>query len=140
MDQKVEAPSGEDLARLEAQRKWVREHYDPGSIQEYETLDGKLRVIDVILKNNWIERSETIKLQSLGVAFGDALAQHLGLVWVAVEDEYGCDPALKLEGTSILLFPLTMISKRVERGEAVDVYDMFSFCCDQVKRLRDEGA
>jgi hypothetical protein len=45
-----------------------------------------------------------------------------------------------LEGTSVRLFPLTMISKRVERGEVVDVYDVFFFCCDQVKRLMEEGA
>ncbi|WP_143154149.1 DUF3806 domain-containing protein [Rhodanobacter sp. OK091] len=31
-------------------------------------------------------------------------------------DEYGRDPVPRLPGTSVLLFPLTMISRRVERG------------------------
>ena len=74
---------------------------------EYESLEGKLRVIDTILAQGWATREETFELQCLGIAFGDALVQRLGLAWVAVEDEYGRDPALHLQGTSILIFPLT---------------------------------
>jgi hypothetical protein len=43
----------------------------------------------------------------------------------AFEDEYGRDPALRLQGTPFIVFPLTMISKRVERGEDVDVRELF---------------
>jgi hypothetical protein len=43
---------------------------------------------------------------------------------VAVEDEHGRDPALR-DHSGMLVFPLTMISKRVERGEHVDVVDLF---------------
>ena len=35
-----------------------------------------------------------------------------------VEDEKGRDPAIRIPGTTVILFPLTMISKRIERGEA----------------------
>jgi hypothetical protein len=140
VDQKVEALSPDDLARVEAQRKWVRDHYPKDSLQQYDSVEGKLRVLDAILQINWVQSSETVKLQSLGIALGDALAQELGLTWVAVEDEYGRDPALILKGTSVRLFPLTMISKRVERGEAVDIYDLFSGTCGTVRRLRDQGA
>ena len=45
----------------------------------------------------------------------------MGLAWIAVEDEYGRDPALRDGETSIILFPMTTISKRIERGEIVDV-------------------
>jgi hypothetical protein len=81
-----------------------------------------------------------VKLQSLGIALGDALAQKLGLQWVAVQDEYGRDPALRLEGTSVLLFPLTMISKRIERGEDVDVYQLFEGVCAKVGEIIRGGA
>ena len=49
---------------------------------------------------------------------------------------HGRDPALTLEGTSILVFPLTSISKRVERGEQVGIYDLFEGACATIKRLR----
>jgi NAD-dependent SIR2 family protein deacetylase len=75
-----------------------------------------------------------------GVTFGDALAQRFAVSWVAVQDDQGRDPALVLEGTSILVFPLTSISKRVERGEQVDVYELFESACRTIERLRPEQA
>ncbi len=124
----------EDTAHLEAKRSWVREHHDETARQKYETLEGKLALLEVILKNNWIEPSETVKLQCLGITLGDALVQKLGLQWVAVEDEYGRDPALSKTGTSILLFPMTAISKRIEHGEEVDVRQLFGSLCETVEQ------
>jgi hypothetical protein len=38
--------------------------------------------------------------------------------------------------TSIILYPLTMISKRVERDEQVDVFDLFNGVAAQVEHIR----
>ena len=139
MEQTFEPLNPDDIADLEAKRAWVREHYDESARHKYDTLDGKLRLLDTILQNKWIAREETLKLQCLGVTFGDALAQRLGLAWVAVEDDYGRDPALALDGTSVRAFPLTSISKRIERGEEVEVYRLFEDACRTIERLRREG-
>jgi Domain of unknown function (DUF3806) len=138
MHQKIEPPTPEDNARIEKQRAWVRDHYSPEMRHHYDALEGKLRLLDAILREKWIQPDETWKLQSLGITFGDALVQELGLAWVAVEDGHGRDPALHERGTTILLFPLTSISKRVERGEAVDVRALFAEACRTVRRLRTE--
>ncbi len=138
MEQKIEPFNADDFARVEAQRKWVREHYEPDSEHKYDTLEGKLTLLDAIIQNKWVDPSETVKLQSLGITLGDAFVQHLNLKWMSVEDEYGRDPAVVLEGTSIVLFPLTMISKRIERGEDVDVYDIFEGVCNKVRELKEE--
>jgi hypothetical protein len=139
MEQKVGEFSQEDTVRVEAQRKWVREHYPPESVAKYQSIVGKLVLLDTILKNKWIEPEETVKLQSLGITFGDALAQKLGLKWVSVEDEYGPDPALIAEGTSIITFPLTSISKRIENGEDVDVFNLFENACSKIKELKQQA-
>jgi len=139
MDQTCEPLNRDDIANLAAKRTWVCEHYEEAARHKYNTLDGKLTLVDTILRNNWIAPDETLKLQCLGVTFGDALAQRLGLTWVAVEDKYGRDPALTLEGTSVLVFPLTSISKRIERGEEVEVYGLFEDACRTIERLRREG-
>src|SRR5258706_6465121 len=94
--QKIEALSGEDAAHAEKQRAWVRGHYEPEAQHKYETIDGKFRLLQVILDEGWIESTETWKLQSLGIAFGDILAQGLGLKWVLVDDEHGRTPALQV--------------------------------------------
>ncbi len=62
------------------------------------------------------------------------------LHWVAVEDEYGRDPALRWLDTSVLVFPRTVISKRVEDGEEIDVYDMFKGFKDAIGQALDEQA
>ena len=129
-----------EIARIEAQRKWVRDHYEQNPIEAYEPLKGKLALLNAILSNGWVRPDETIKLQALGVAFGDALAQHLGLEWVQVSDEYGTDPALRLPGTSVLTFPITSISKRIEQGEVVDVLQLFKSACQAIAEAKDARA
>lgn len=137
--EKFEPLNADDSTDLEAKRSWVRNHYDERARHKYDTLDGKLRLLDTILRNKWIASSETLKLQCLGITFGDALVQKLGLAWIAVEDDFGRDPALTLEGTSVRVFPLTSISKRIERGDEVDIHQLFEDACRTVERLRREG-
>jgi len=135
MDLNTEAMNAQELADMEDMRAWVRAHYNPEAVQEYDTVSGKLALLQTILNAGWIDESETLKLQCLGITFGDAISQQLGLNWVMVEDEYGRDPALALEGTSILLFPKTMISKRVEDGEEVDVGELFELTSAKIMEI-----
>lgn len=138
--QRREPLGDQDIARLEAQRSWVRDHFTPEARHKYEQLDEKLRLLDTIVRMRWIEPGETNKLQCLGVTLGDAFVQGAGLRWVMVEDEHGRDPALEYPGTSILLFPLTMISKRIEGGATVDVQAMYAGVCEKVAALvRDDS-
>lgn len=139
MEQKSEPLSQEDLAHVESQRNWVRGHFSPEAQALYEVLPEKLRLLDTIIKSKWIAPNETYKLQCLGVTLGDAFVQKLGLEWIAVEDEYGRDPAVRLKGTSIILFPLTMISKRIEKGENVDVHDLFEGVCRKIEEMKIKG-
>lgn len=128
-----------EARRLESLRSWVAGHFQDAT--SYESVSGKLRVIDAILRENWIEAGETLKLQALGVCFGDALLQELpGLDWIVVDDDEGRAPALRYGNSSIVLFPVTAISKRVERGERVDVYHLFGEFLKGVSKAIEEGA
>jgi hypothetical protein len=138
MEQRITQPTTDELARIEAQRDWVRGHYDLQAQHKYETVEGKLTLLQTILDAGWIEKSETVKLQCLGVTLGDALAQALQMEWVTVEDEYGKDPALRFPGTTVVAFPLTMISKRIERSEQVNVAELFTGVCEHVVRMKGD--
>jgi hypothetical protein len=93
MEQKIESLGFEDLARVEEQRFWVRDHFTPEARNKYDNAQEKLRLIDIILKEKWILPEETYKLQCLGITLGDVLVQELGLQWVAVEDEFDRTPS-----------------------------------------------
>ncbi len=138
MDQKVEPFSAEDTLRVEQHRQWVQGFFDVHGAN-YGTVRDKLDLIGAILNCVSIGAEETWKLQSLGIVFGDALAQELGLTWVAVDDGHGRDPALSVPGTSLLSFPLTSISKRIEHGEEVDVFRLFETACQTILDLKHKN-
>ena len=139
MEQKLRTCSSQMIERISTQREWVRGHFVDQSTSKYDSIEGKLYLLEGILSKGFIESNETWKLQSLGIVLGDALAQKLDLNWIEVEDEYGVDPALRFKDSSVIAFPLTMISKRVEKGEQVDIRVLFEGMVDlisqQVKSL-----
>jgi hypothetical protein len=137
--QKVTTLTDADQQRLRVQRAVVEKYLaDAVSRQKYQTAAGKLGTIRAILEANVFKPNQTYELQCLGIVLGDAFVQELKMEWVMVEDQYGRDPAVRLPGTSMILFPLTMISKRIERGEKVDVFELFNGVAaqlDDIKRL-----
>lgn len=78
-------------------------------------------IIQRLLDDKAFKKSQTYELQCLGVVLGDVLASELPLRWMMITDGYGTDPTLRFKNTSININALTMISKRVERDEPVDV-------------------
>ena len=131
-----------DETRLADQRGVVERFLgdDADNHRKYETAAGKLGAIRALLDAGVFRADQTYELQCLGIVLGDALVQELGMEWVMVEDEYGRDPATRVRGTSIVVFPLTMISKRVERGESVDIFALFNDIAGHVENLRASGS
>ncbi|MEM8981084.1 MAG: DUF3806 domain-containing protein [Pseudomonadota bacterium] len=125
-DYSIDSLTEQDQSRLEEQRAVVYGYVQGVDEEVKNSVQGKLSILNSILKSNVIDPSETYVLQSLGIVFGDAFAQQLECDWVMVNDEYGRDPALGFEGSTVLIYPLTMISKRVEDGEDFDVIELFS--------------
>jgi hypothetical protein len=117
--------SHEDNARLDQQRdviaSEVKQRYGVASLTRTEK---DLPVLQRLLDDKVFDKSQTYRLQCLGVAFGDVLASELPLRWVIISDEFGSDPTLRLRDTSININALTMISKRLERDEIVNVFDL----------------
>jgi hypothetical protein len=135
--QAVMLPTEADLQRLSEQRAVVEKFLgDESSRQEYQTAPGKLGVIRGILQARTFKANQTYELQCLGVVLGDVFVQDLKMEWVMVEDEHGRDPAVRLPGSSIILYPVTMISKRVERGVPVDAFDIYNAAANQVEELK----
>ena len=124
---------------LEESRSWIKGHFSEAADENYEDTDAKLAVVRANLAQDWVGAEDTWKLQALGIAMGDALADELMLDWVTVEDEYGRVPALNWPGTSILLYPLTMISQRIEAGETVDIDVMFEETRTKLQEIAFSG-
>ncbi|HEX2476920.1 MAG TPA: DUF3806 domain-containing protein [Lacipirellulaceae bacterium] len=133
--QRFEQLTSADVERLKQQRAVIERFLgdDETNWANYSTPPGKLGLIRAVLEAKVFNASDTYELQCLGIILGDAFVQECGWLWRMVEDEYGRDPCVKVPGSSMSLFPLTMISKRIERGEDVDVFALFNMAAADVE-------
>lgn len=134
MSQTISELTTLDLEFLEAQLFWVAGHLADDADASFDEVAVKVQVLQAVLDNGWVVQGEAAKLQALGVVFGDALAELLGAPWVIVDDEYGRDLALLVSDDPVLLFPVTMIAKRVEDGQPVDVTELLSLAAEGAMR------
>ena len=132
-------PTAEDYDRLA--RQWVavskltEDEYGRALTQGLEDLDLVQRLLD----DDVVDRG-AYALQCLGVALGRVLATNVaGLDWWAAQDGTGRDLCLRWRETSLRINPITMISKRVERGERVDVADLYRRTADSVAEITAKG-
>lgn len=138
MDQEVVSElTDQDVADFETMRDWLRGHFKEGAANQYDTLAGKLSVIDAIVRNGWFDRNNLNELQALGLGLGDAIAQQIGLQWAIVTDRHGDRiPILILPRTSLQLSAFTMIQKRIAQNEEVEVFPLFEALCQQIESIR----
>jgi hypothetical protein len=120
--------SKEDRTELQGRLDWVRSliHKRYGlTISLRKSAD--LVVLQRIVDERVIAQRDVFSQQSLGLAFGNTVVYGLGYHWVKVVDELGTDFAMQFRDTSIIGFPLTSISKRVEQGKKVDLKGLYDF-------------
>lgn len=81
-----------------------------------------LDLLQRIVDRGLIERTATQNLQALGAVLGDVyVAEFDVLEWRAYEDEKGRSRAVCVRDTGNCLFPITMLSRRLEAGLKPDV-------------------
>ena len=136
--QRFSALTREDIVHLERQRTFVHRLAQRLDISwQFGGTKADLPVLQAIIDSKALSASQKWELQSLGIALGDIFANETGLRWVIVEDEYGRDPALRYKETSNLVFPLTMVSKRIEDGKAVDIQAIFDGVSDHIDQFHE---
>ena len=132
--------SHEDRTRLEQQRAVVatvaKQRYGTSSLRKTA---ADLPVLQRLIDDKVFSKTQTYELQSLGIAFGDVLASELPLRWVMVTDEYGTDPTLRFKATTVQINALTMISKRLEKDEDVNLSELLRVTREQLTSLSESG-
>ena len=119
---KISALGTLDRQFLQQQRNRVDElaRFDLGR-QLQTDKNNNLGILQTLLERRVVTADQTLELQAMGVVLGDLLAAELVMKWVIFEDRYGRSRALQLGSSDNFLFPITMISRRVEAGASVDV-------------------
>ncbi|TGL55338.1 DUF3806 domain-containing protein [Leptospira ognonensis] len=95
--------------------KTNKEIKEPVSIEKLQT------AINLSNKN-----TNQIILYGFGVLIGDYFIEKHKMKWLAVEDEYGKDLVIFVEKTLYYVGTITLISKRIEKNEKIDVQYLIS--------------
>lgn len=139
-DQKIEAPDASDIDGI-ARALIHADHVISEALGS--NLHGSradLLLIQKLLDLGTVEREATYTLQALGLAFGEVfIKENAGYDWWMVQDEFGRDPAIRYKQSTLLAYPRTMISKRIEDGESVNVNDLFDGLCRRMEELVEKG-
>lgn len=87
----------------------------------YENGEALAFLQDVLTRRDY-EADDTVYYKALGMLFGSCLQyQYEDFHWVVVSDEYGREMALQYRDYALQCFPISMITKRIEDGEDIDV-------------------
>jgi hypothetical protein len=127
--------SQHDLASLDKQRALVaaaaKQRYGVSGLARTK---ADLPVLQRLIDDQVFAKTQTYELQSLGVALGDVMASELPVRWMMITDEFGTDPTLRYKDTTIQVNVLTMISKRMERNEKVNVSRLLEITREQLPK------
>ena len=75
-----------------------------------------------IIDKKEVSQNDKLTLQSLGVVLGDIYVDQVReLNWKVYEDELGKTHAVCIDNTKHCIFPVTMLSRRIEGGLTPDV-------------------
>jgi len=84
-----------------------------------------LQLLQRIADEKIIDPEDTEKLQALGAVLGKVLERELEVQWRIYDDQRGRSRALCIPDTQHCLFPLTMLSRRLELGLDVNVEKVY---------------
>ncbi len=84
-----------------------------------------LRLLQTMLDRQLVRRDQIDLLQAMGFVLGDLLKREENLNWVIYIDKRGRSRALEVPGKREFIFPVTMISRRVEAGIDVNVEEIY---------------
>jgi len=86
-----------------------------------------LKVIQKAIDRGYLADESKETLQAFGAAMGDVFANaHKNLNWKVYEDELGASHAVCLDETVQCIFPMTILSRRIEAGLEPNVSKIFN--------------
>jgi hypothetical protein len=121
-----------ELARLEGVvLRLAQARYGDVALLHDET---DLHLLQRLLDDGVVGPRHDEELAGLGVVIGQVFVARHRLEWVVTEDLWGRHLALNVPGTTVTVNPLTMLGKRVRRGEKFDVPTLYAGVLEAVER------
>jgi hypothetical protein len=139
MDQKIIAPNDIDIDRIARALIAAQDLIFEISGRKHTYGEDDLDTLQIVIDSGKIEHESTFALQSLGLHFGKIFIENnKDYDWWIVDDDDGRDPCVRYKKTSLIFFPQTMISKRIEDKKTCDVRSMYFGLKERMEEIKSE--
>lgn len=91
-----------------------------------------------LLDERRVSNQDIKTLQAMGIIFGDIIAKEQALQWTIYIDKYGRSRALAIPKQRDVLFPVTMISRRVQSGASVNIEELYQKALKSTQFIRQQ--
>lgn len=136
----IETPTQDDLEQIALSLIHAQQIISDLVHQELNGSKSDLVLIQRALDSGAINRESEYTIYALGLAFGKVFVNtEPDYDWWMINDEYGRDPAIRYLHSTLTFHPQDMLIKRIERGERVDVIDLYSDLCAQLQEIIEDG-
>ncbi|MFN7943389.1 MAG: DUF3806 domain-containing protein [Thermoanaerobaculia bacterium] len=107
-------------------------------VEEFGHVEFSRSPEDLVPLQRWFdlydpEPDQLLDLQGIGVVLGNTIAASSTFEWSFVSNEFGDMIALRNPESGFVLYPIGMISKRVEDGRQVDLRALFDECTHRLQ-------
>lgn len=139
LEENIRPVTEADRNRISAQVNTVLAMLHPkyGDVQLCHTEDD-LRLLQRLQEDGVLQAGEEKTLEAVGIVFGQILAARTSLRWVTLEWQGERVLALNYPNTTVIVFPGSMIAKRINRGERVEFTSFFASVVAQVEQMKDD--
>lgn len=76
---------------------------------------------------------------AIGLAFGEQIVSQSGFAWVRISDQWGDETCVGPEGKEQHCAPISMVQKRLARGEAIDLQSLATQIVGIMKTRLEDG-
>jgi hypothetical protein len=139
MDKLIEVPTEEEMTYIA--RQWIlanRMSEELSSISLDRTIKD-LSGLQKILDANILTVEHSNQLSAVGIAFAQVFINEVSdYDWWMVEDEYGRDVAVRYKETSLVIFPESMISNRIEENFSFTIDGLFDDLKNDLDKIIEE--
>ncbi|MDR0195242.1 MAG: DUF3806 domain-containing protein [Myroides sp.] len=109
---------------LKVEEEEVGDYYESG-----KALDR----LQALLDDKLFRLDDLVYLEKLGLLFGSLIRYYYQeFSWAVISDEYGRELVLRFRGHEAVSFPISMIRKRLEEGEHINVAELMTDHYDSV--------
>lgn len=101
-------------------------------------IEDELWLLQRLHDDGALQAGQAGELEAAGIVFGEVLAARTPLRWITVEWQGERSLGLQYPDTTVIVFPGSMIAKRVDRGERVEFESLFRATVTQVEQMKDD--